>query len=72
MPSSRLIAEPLVVIQSHDVKQPTSSRSRGAFLRPGYAYAFVFEPTEPRGGRSADRRILLSLSRLFGASEPRV
>ncbi len=70
MPSSRLIAEPLVVIQSHDVKQPTSSRSRGAFLRPGYA--FVFEPPEPRGGRSADRRILLSLSRLFGASEPRV
>src|SRR5262249_59496131 len=54
MPSSRLIAEPLAVFLSHDVKQRTSTRSRGACLRPGFATSL--HSPESRGGRSAEKR----------------
>ena len=40
--------------QSHDVKQPRTSRSRGALLRPGFAP--LLRRPESRGGRSAERR----------------
>ena len=38
---------------SHDVKQPRSARSRGAFLRPGFC--LLLRAPGMRGGRSAER-----------------
>jgi hypothetical protein len=45
---------------SHDVKQPRSARSRGAFLRPGFAT--LLRSPESRGGRSAESRSGAALS----------
>ena len=52
---SRLAHEPLAVVSSHDVKQRSVVRSRGALLRPGSLFSFRVHPPT-RGGRSADRR----------------
>jgi len=41
---------------SHDVKQRSVLRSRGALVRPGSRFPFASTPT--RGGRSADRRTI--------------
>ena len=56
-------ARPAPVVILHDVKQPaprfaprSTSRSRGASLRPGLA--FLSRPSPWRGGRSADRRTI--------------
>ena len=51
--SSRV--EPSAAASSHDVKQRSLLRSRGAFLRPGGVLVIASIP-ETRGGRSADRR----------------
>ena len=53
---------------SHDVKQRSVVRSRGALLRPGSLFSFRVHPR--RGGRSADRRTFL-LSRVRDATYPR-
>ena len=43
--------------QTHDVKQRSVVRSRGALLRPGSRFSFRVHP-RMRGGRSADRRTI--------------
>ena len=50
--------EPLAVVSSHDVKQRSVVRSRGALLRPGSRFSFRVHPARMRGGRSADRRTI--------------
>ena len=49
--------EPSAVNSSHDVKQRSVVRSRGALLRPGSVLSFRVHPRR-RGGRSADRRTI--------------
>jgi hypothetical protein len=52
------------VIPIHNVKQRSLLRSRGALLRPGFAFLFSIRPV--RGGRSAGRRSTTVVAR-FGA-----
>ena len=47
----------LPIFPSHDVKQRSLGRSRGALLRPGSRFSFRVHP-RMRGGRSADRRTI--------------
>jgi len=44
--------------QSHDVKQPRSSRSRGAFLRPGFFDFASLTPNRGVGGAPRNVRVL--------------
>ena len=50
MPRSRLIAEPLAVFLSHDVKQRTPTRSRGAFFASGVCNFASLTPNRGVGG----------------------
>jgi hypothetical protein len=50
---SRLANEPLAVFSTHDVKQRSLLRSRGAFLRPGLSFLFASAWRRLRWGRPA-------------------
>jgi hypothetical protein len=54
---------------SHDVKQRSVVRSRGAFVRPGSRFFFRTHP--PGGVGGAPTGALVLLSRLRDATDPR-
>ena len=61
--------EPSAVNSSHDVKQRSIVRSRGALLRPGSRLPFA---STPRGVGGAPTGALSLLSRLRDATDPRL